>query len=1080
MRIEIEYFFLLLVVGCIYIGFRLVLRKSNKSEMMKLEEQLQVSEELYKSLFEYNQDAVYSFDFNGTFTSANLASSLLTGYSQSELLHKNFTEIIHPEDLEETKATFDQIKNGKQQYINVRLIHKEGHEIFIRVTGLPILIKGQIVGVYGMSKDITEKKKSDELVKHLAYHDYLTGLPNRNLLNNHLKQMLSETESNKSIAVLSIDLDRFKVINDTLGHSVGDKLLIEVSKRLRFLVHDKDIIFRQGGDEFIITLDNVTREELSIIANSIIEVLASPFKINSYEIFTTPSIGISLFPQDGETIEMLLKHAETAMYQAKKAGKNTYKFYSLSEESFEFNPLQLEMDLHKALEREELILYYQPKVNLKTGELIGTEALIRWNHPKWGMVSPAKFIPIAEESGLIIPIGEWAIRQACIQNKKWQDQGYQFSISVNLSARQFLQSNLVQIVSTILEETKLEPKYLELEITESMTADIERTITTLQELKRIGVRISIDDFGTGFSSLNYLKRFPVDTLKIDQSFVRELHNNPNDETIVKTIISMAHSLNLQVVAEGIETQEQLVFLQQHLCDGGQGYFFSKPRSPLELLSTFNEVGQVVGEYGIHQDENERIWIEELIRMNKKELQETIRLQQGMTLKYKKINGRFIHTLCDGELLYRFGLIPEKIIGKELLEFLPVEIANEKQTYYERAWSGEGNVTYATEINGIHYLSNLRPIRRGGEVVEVIASCVDITERKNVEKALYESEWKYRLIAENTIDLIAILDVEGNVLYASPSHEAVLGYSIENYIGKSKFNDIHPEDLSLQKLLFNEAVHKKEPLQTEYRIVKRDGNYGLFEQVLTPILDENGNVEHIVGVARDITEKKKAEDLLWKTEKLSVVGELAAGVAHEIRNPMTSIKGFFQLFQEGVIKQDYFDIVINEFKRIEEIISSFINLAKPQQIEVRKVDFQEILNDVNVLIESESNLQNIQIIQQFEGSIPNVNCDPNQIKQVLLNLMKNSMEALPNGGQIHVNLSTTGDEVLITVTDNGIGMSEDRVQRLGEPYYSNKEKGTGLGLMLCFRIIQHHNGSIIINSSKNEGTSVEVRLPIQVI
>jgi diguanylate cyclase (GGDEF)-like protein/PAS domain S-box-containing protein len=1062
--------------------FRLIGTRGNNTPKTKInkkiEEKLQISEQHYISLFENNPDAVYSFDLLGKFTSANYACEVLTGYGHSELMKMTFKEILHPNDLQLGEVTFGKIIQGSPESIEVRLIHKTGRPVHVKVSAFPIVINDEIVGVYGISKDITEKKKAQELIQQLAYQDYLTGLPNRNMLKKHLFQIISNSSESIKLSLLFIDLDRFKVINDTLGHSMGDELLKEVSKRLKSTISIKDKVFRLNGDEFVVLIQDEDREYVSHLASRIISVLASPFKINNYDVFTTPSIGISEYEDNEESGDMLIKHAESAMYQAKKAGNNVFKFYSSVESESDVNPFILEMELHKAIERNELILHYQPKINLKTGHVIGTEALIRWNHPKWGLVSPANFIPIAEENGLIIPIGEWALRKACAQNKKWQEQGFsELTISVNLSTRQFSQSILVQTVKTILDETGLEPKYLELEITESMTADIERSIKTLNELKSLGIQISIDDFGTGFSSLNYLKRFPVDTLKIDQSFVKELHNNPSDETIVKTIISMAHSLNLNVVAEGIETQEQLVFLQRHLCEGGQGYFFSKPLPAKDLEERLSEIGEKVKQFGINQEVNERIWTEEKVRMAKQELQETLRLQQGMTLKFKKINGRFIHTLCDGELLYRFGCIPDQVIGKELSEFLPEEIAKEKLQFYKAAWAGEENVTYEVELNGIHYLASLRPIKRGGEVVEVIGSCIDITERKEVEKALLESERKYRLIAENMTDLIVIFDVNGIIQYASPSHEVMLGHPVSHIEGKSFFNNLHPDEKETQIELFKETVQSKIPRKTDFRMVKRDGSWGEFEIVLTPVVDDSGMVNHIVGVARDITEKKRAEELLGESEKLSLVGELAAGVAHEIRNPITSIKGFFQLFKEGNMKDEYFDIATREFNRIEEIISGFINLATPQEVELKHIDIKTLVNEVIQILLSEMNLRNIQIFTEFDRELPMLECDPNQIRQVIINIIKNSMEALPRGGEIHVEVCSDGNELLMSIEDNGIGMSQDRIDRLGEPFYCTKEKGTGLGIMKCNRIIKEHNGQINFSSKEFVGTTVEVRLPL---
>ncbi|WML49522.1 EAL domain-containing protein [Neobacillus sp. PS3-34] len=1051
------------------------------TEKKNLQEQLKINKQRYKSLFEYHADAVYSFDLEGNFTSANKACETLSGYNPSELMEKNFTELVFADDFSQTVRAFELTckDGGSPQNINIRLNRKDGKIIHLNITSIPIIVDELIVGVYGIAKDITQQIKSQEMIRHLAYHDYLTGLPNRNMLDSRLSKELDQAaDKNNHIAILFIDLDRFKEINDTLGHSVGDLLLVEVAERLKTAVFEKDIVFRQGGDEFIVILDNADRDIAKKVAKRILEGLSATFKLKNYDIFTSSSIGISLFPENGQTVETLVKHADFAMYQAKKAGKNTYRFYSSQENEGNINPLLMEMELHKAIEHEELILHYQPKVNLKTGKIIGAEALIRWNHSEWGMVPPGDFIPIAEETGLIIPIGEWVLFNACAQNKKWQADGLgNMIISVNLSARQFSQSKIVQTVERVLKETGLEPQYLELEITESMTMDICRTITTLQDLKKLGVLISIDDFGTGFSSLNYLKQFPVDTLKIDQSFVRELHNNSNDETIVKAIISMAHTLQLNVVAEGIETREQLVFLQQHLCDGAQGYFFSKPRPAKELSKEFFAIEGLVKEFGISQDINDRMWMEESLRIARKDLQETVRRQQGLTLKYKKIDGKFIHTLCDGELLYRFGLSPDQLIGKELADFLPYGAAKEKTVFYQKAWDGDENVTYEAEINGIHYLAALSPIKRGEEVVEVIGSCIDITTLKETEIALRESQEMYRLIAENMTDLIVIFDLEGKILYASPSHESILGYPSSYYEGRRLFDEFHPDDQGMHSIIFEETIKNKQSSHLEVRMSLCEGGWKLFESMLTPIFDENGSVRHIVGVAKDITDKRIAEELLWKSEKLSVVGELAAGVAHEIRNPITSIKGFFKLFQQGMIEPKYFDVIHSEFDHIEEIINEFLTLAKTQAIDKKTIKVKKLIDDVTTLLESETNLKNIQIHKYDEESFQEILGDPNQLKQVFINLANNSIEAMPNGGNIHIEAQSEGSHVIIKFSDDGVGMSEERIQSLGEPFYSNKEKGTGLGLMLCYKILKEHNGTIVFNSKEGFGTTAEVRVPI---
>jgi predicted signal transduction protein with EAL and GGDEF domain len=370
---------------------------------------------------------------------------------------------------------------------------------------------------------------------------------------------------------------------------MGDKLLVEITKKLIECSDLNHIISRHGGDEFVILLPNTNMAKAGEAAKRIISNLSTPFTLNHQEILITPSIGISMFPDHGLDYDELIKNADLAMYHAKNLGKNNFQFYTDDLKKHSKYEIELERFLRKALERDEFVLYYQPQINLETNQIIGAEALIRWNHPEKGMVSPAEFIPAAEETGLIIPIGEWALRTACYQNKLWQELGFPpITVSVNISPKQFFQSNLVEIVQKILEETGMESKYLELEITESMTMDVESAISTLVGLKNLGAKISIDDFGTGYSSLNYLKQFPIDKLKVDQSFIRDSITDPHDETIVKTIIAMAHNLHLKVIAEGVETKEHISFLLQQMCTEAQGYYFSKPIPVSEFANILEE------------------------------------------------------------------------------------------------------------------------------------------------------------------------------------------------------------------------------------------------------------------------------------------------------------------------------------------------------------------------------------------------------------------------------------------------------------------------------------------------------------
>ncbi|WP_209121576.1 EAL domain-containing protein [Alkalihalobacillus sp. BA299] len=551
----------------------------------------------FEAIIQHFSDVIVVLNENGIVQYESPSIERVLGYSSKDLVGSNCFDIVHYDDLHNALHLYQTIMDHPEINKNteIRIRRKDGIWLHCEVRATNLLNDHHVRGIIVSFRDISERKKFEREIQYMANHDFLTGLPNRT---QYEHQLFKQLKKYNRIAVLFIDLDRFKVINESMGHHVGDLLLIEVTNRLKSCLTKKDRLFRQGGDEFIIILSDVERDDVNNVTQMILEVLSKAITINQLQIFTSPSIGVSFFPDDGETVEEITKHADFAMYQAKAKGRNTFHFYSPGD-ARNILPSKMEMELHHAIAREELHLHYQPKVNLKTGELLGVEALIRWNHPEWGLISPGEFIPIAEASGLIFSIGEWALKTACKQNKVWYEKGLSTVVAVNLSARQFHQSNLVQVVEKVLEETELPPQLLELEITESMTANMEQTIVTLNKLKKLGVLISIDDFGTGFSSLNYLKDFPIDTLKIDQSFVRDISTNSNGETIVKTIIAMAHNLNLNVVAEGIETTEQLLFLQDHHCDEGQGYFICKPVQASKLEAKVQECKQKVQSVWVH-------------------------------------------------------------------------------------------------------------------------------------------------------------------------------------------------------------------------------------------------------------------------------------------------------------------------------------------------------------------------------------------------------------------------------------------------------------------------------------------------
>ncbi|MHA6482869.1 EAL domain-containing protein [Paenibacillus sp. strain BS8-2] len=452
-----------------------------------------------------------------------------------------------------------------------------------------------IMGAFAQFRDITERSKAEKQINHLAFHDDLTGLPNRRFFTQHLTKLLDSQEDDRNpFGLMFLDLDSFKRINDNLGHNNGDALLKLVAGRLKNCCRaQKHFVARMGGDEFtIVVRDMKSQDDLIRVANDIIKAFEVPFEIDDYEFYITASIGIAISPQDGTDAETLMKRADIAMYLAKDGGKNNYAMYKAVKSGIGLEQLTLENSIRKALQNNEFVLHYQPQIELETGHIIGTEALIRWDHPTLGLVPPSKFIPIAEETGLIVPIGEWVLRTACKQNKLWIDQGVPpMKISVNLSTRQFLKPDLVETVKRILQETELDPELLELEITESMTMDVEFTIEVLGELKKLGIHVCIDDFGTGYSNLYYLKLFSINRLKIDQSFVRDIMTDSIDADIVSTIIAMAYNLGIDVIAEGVETEDQLNYLKRLRCREVQGYYFHRPLPADQLEVILQPYGQ---------------------------------------------------------------------------------------------------------------------------------------------------------------------------------------------------------------------------------------------------------------------------------------------------------------------------------------------------------------------------------------------------------------------------------------------------------------------------------------------------------
>ena len=535
-----------------------------------------------QQVIENMHEGVVITDASGIIQSVNRAFVNATGWQSSDAVGKL------PEFLRSTrhKPTFyKKILSALERtgFWQGEVYHtRKNGDIYLEYLSISAVksAEGEPINYIGVLTDITKRKRAEETIKHMAYYDALTDLPNRALFLERLNQALVQAQRNRRIlAVLFLDLDRLKVINDTLGHNMGDRLLKAVAARLTTAMRDVDTVARLGGDEFMLLLPEISNAaDIEKVTSKLLEIFNSPFTFEGQELYVTASIGVSVYPKDGSDADTLLKNADTAMYRAKRTGRNNFKIFAPSMKNEDLETLALSNGLRRALDRKEFVVHYQPQLDIENGEIVGMEALVRWQHPEFGLVQPMSFIHWAEDSGLIVPLGEMVLRMACEQNRSWLDAGFPpLKVAVNVSARQLKQDDIVQTVARILKETGLPPDCLELELTESVLMDLGVNTTSIpHELKAMGVGFSIDDFGTGYSSLNYLKRLPVNTLKMDQSFVRDLTSDPNDAAIASAVIGLGHGLDLAVLAEGVETMGQLDYLRSLKCDRMQGFLFSEP------------------------------------------------------------------------------------------------------------------------------------------------------------------------------------------------------------------------------------------------------------------------------------------------------------------------------------------------------------------------------------------------------------------------------------------------------------------------------------------------------------------------
>ena len=549
---------------------------------------LQAGEARFRALVQNSFDIITIHDSNGVTLYESPAASRILGYPPGTLIGKTPFETLHPKDVARARDAFDALLRGEVSVAPVvmRFRHADGSWIHLEALGNNLLEHPGIRGIVLTSRDVTERKRAEERVQYLANYDVLTGLPNRFLMQDRLTQAIAHAHRNRlRVALIHIDLDRFKVVNETLGYYVGDALLKQAAERVRKASRGADTVARVGGDEFTIVFPNVTSlQTLSAAAEVMLDDLAKPFPSEGQELFVSASVGISLYPDDARSVDELIKHADAAMSTAKHLGRNNFQFFTAGMNQEVQDRMLIEAGLRSAIHRNELSLVFQPKIDLATRRIFGAEALLRWKHPKFGMISPARFVPVAEEAGLVGQIGEWVLHTACRQIRQWQDAGHALQVAVNVSARQFQDYDVAELVKDIMRDTGVMASNLEIELTESAVMnDAEASIVTLERLAALGVQIAIDDFGTGYSSLSYLKRLPLDVLKIDQSFVRDISSDPNDAAIVRAIITLARSLGIKVIAEGVENEAQLAFLNAYGCHYAQGYLFGRPLTAPQFI-----------------------------------------------------------------------------------------------------------------------------------------------------------------------------------------------------------------------------------------------------------------------------------------------------------------------------------------------------------------------------------------------------------------------------------------------------------------------------------------------------------------
>lgn len=983
---------------------------------------------LTAGMFDYMKEAVVVTDAENRYVLVNPAFTSITGYELDEVRGRN--PRIMASGMHDA-AFFEQMwaAIGREGSWHGEIWdRRKNGELFPKWLSIGTVKDnwGAVKNYFGIFSDISESKDADEQIHFMTNYDPLTGLPNKVLLHDRIDQAIrSAPRLKRSVGILLLDLDRFKNINDTLGHSVGDLLLQSVAQRLTNCIRSSDTVAHLSGDGFVVVIPDLANAEYAAtVAQNILRSFSAPFEIKGSELHATTSIGISIFPNDGSSIDAIISHAEVALYRSKESGRGAYQFFTPDMNASNFERLSMENSLHRALEGREFVLFYQPQVNSETGAIIGAEALIRWQHPEMGLVPPGKFIPLAEESGLIVPIGEWAMLEACRQNRAWQDEGLPpIPVAVNLSALQFRQNNLTEQVAGALSEVGLEPRWLELEITESaVMRNAEEAIATLRSLKQMGVKISIDDFGTGYSSLSHLKRFPLDKLKIDQSFVRDIATDPDNAAIVAAIIGLAHSLKLDSIAEGVETREQLDLLTSLGCPEIQGYFYSRP-VPADQFRQM--LSQALATKAPQRDPGEA------------------------AAPVPTTSGAAMSTPCEVPPQVTVPpLPPEEPANRQadfyltLFETFPAMVwragTDKRCNYLNEAWLKFTGRRYDQEI-GKAWAEGMHPDDQE-RCLAIYLQAFDRREPFQMEHRLRHHDGEYRWVVNFGRPF---KDRDGDFAgYIGSSYDITDRKNAEGEILRlNRELTLKVEERTAQLLEAQEELVRADKLSILGRL---SGSVG--HELRNPLGVMSNAVYFLKMVLSDADETTR--------EYLDII-------KNEIENSERIITDLLDFARTKTPQT-------KAVTACELIAQSLARCGIPENVELSNEVPQE-LPPVTV-----DPLQIGQVLQNLVMNAVQAMPDGGSLRFTAQRAAA-SPEAPPQDTDCEtVNL------LAISVTDTGEGIAPEHMKKLFQPLFTTKAKGIGLGLVVCRNLVEANGGRIEVESEPGHGTTFRLLLPYSAV